>query len=137
MKEKFKLTNTNFTVSFILTYPNLSVFISNLNIICIKILPPRNNALDAMHAFNELDCVVRTLGGTNLQESVYTILSAILHLGNIHFENNELGYAVISSSESIKFAANLLAIDLEKLRNAFLKQKMTLGSDREVIFLYV
>lgn len=74
--------------------------------------------------------------GANLKESVYTTLSAILHLGNVNFENNDLGYAIISPSDSIELAANLLAVDSEKLTTAFLTRKIRLPNG-DVTNLYV
>lgn len=102
----------------------------------MQILPPRNNAMDSMKSFNELDEALRTIGN-HLPESVYTILTLILHFGNIYFENNDDGYAETLSTDSIKSAANLVAVDSEKLRDAFLKRKILFKNAQDTIILYV
>lgn len=93
--------------------------------------------MDSMNNFNELDNALKTMGPNHLRESVYSILALILHFGNIQFENNDDGYAETSSSDSIKSAANLVAIDSDKLRDVFLKRKIVFKNIRNTTVLYV
>lgn len=59
---------------------------------------------------------------------IYTLLAAILHMGNVKFENNDLGYAQIAenSKESFQYAANLLKINNTRLKDALLSRNITM-----------
>lgn len=58
---------------------------------------------------------------------IYRLLAAILHMGNVNFENNDSGCAQIAetSNESFECAANLLKISNTQLKNALLCRKFT------------
>lgn len=58
----------------------------------------------------------------NIRENIYRQIAAILHMGNVKFEDDDMGFAVVSeeSKQSIYSAARLLSVDSEQLINAFL-----------------
>lgn len=61
--------------------------------------------------------------------SIYSVVAAVLHLGNIEFEENientKGGSKVIDSSlKSLKTTAELLSVDAEELQQALLTKVM-------------
>lgn len=61
--------------------------------------------------------------------NIYSVVAAVLHLGNIEFEentdNNKGGSKVVDKSEkSLKIAAELLSVDCDELRQALLTKVM-------------
>lgn len=87
-----------------------------------QILPPKN-IIKSEHDFNALDQAL----GMYLNMPIYSLLAAILHLGNVSFENGDTDSAQIAedSSESFECAANLLKISNEELKDALLNRKST------------
>ncbi|XKL69082.1 hypothetical protein PGB90_006851 [Kerria lacca] len=86
--------------------------------------------LDDVEDFQNVD---RALSSIELSESekfnIYSIVAAVLHLGNIEFEenteNSKGGSKVIDKSEtSLKIAAELLSVDCDELRQALLTKVM-------------
>lgn len=67
------------------------------------------------------------------RESIYGLMASILHLGNINFENDDSRHATIAkdSNKCIVVAANLLAIDVKRLENAFLKCRLIMPNMSE------
>lgn len=92
-------------------------------------MPPKSTVFSE-DTFNALD---QALGTMRLP--IYRLLAAILHMGNVNFENNDSSYAQITknSNESFECAANLLKIDSIHLRNALLSRKFTVNSDNYTI----
>lgn len=62
---------------------------------------------------------------------IYRLLAAILHLGNVNFESEELGYAQIAviSSKALELSANLLGLSKTELKDAILNRTFTTHSD--------
>lgn len=58
----------------------------------------------------------------NIREKIYRQIAAILHMGNVKFEDDDMGYAIVSeeSKQSVNSAARLLSVNSEQLTNAFL-----------------
>lgn len=63
-----------------------------------------------------------------MRQSIYAIVAAILHLGNINFVNNDLSGAKVNdddgSQQSLEYAAELLAMSPKRLQNALLERKV-------------
>lgn len=78
-------------------------------------------------ALGELECL------SKMRQPIYTIIAAILHLGNVNFVENHSENAQIDdedgSRESLEFAANLLAIDSIVLESIFLERKIKIRND--------
>eukprot|EP01025_Chloroclados_australasicus_P040986 TRINITY_DN4316_c0_g2_i3.p1 TRINITY_DN4316_c0_g2~~TRINITY_DN4316_c0_g2_i3.p1 ORF type:complete len:1103 (-),score=96.76 TRINITY_DN4316_c0_g2_i3:1692-5000(-) len=69
---------------------------------------------------------MRTIGmSTGEQDSVFSIVAAILHLGNITFTGvDEAQLDGPEAEESAKYCAELLQIDVEQLKHALLKRNL-------------
>lgn len=68
-----------------------------------------------------------------LRCEIYQHHTAILHLGNVCFENNEEFYAEVSGEtlkRCIERAADLLGIDCNRLKDSMLKRKFTKPANR-------
>lgn len=79
------------------------------------------------NSFNALDGALRSLGISDEQRyTIYGLMASILHLGNIKFENNDLGYAQIcaESNECVEFVAELVATNSKQLEKVFLERKL-------------
>ncbi|KAK9506770.1 hypothetical protein O3M35_008647 [Rhynocoris fuscipes] len=86
--------------------------------------------LDDIEDFTNMD---KALGRLGLSEDermeIYTMVAAVLHLGNVSFEENtegsKGGSRVMNSSESsLAMAASLLFVDKEELRQALVNKVM-------------
>ncbi|XP_065211254.1 myosin heavy chain 95F-like isoform X1 [Planococcus citri] len=86
--------------------------------------------LDDVIDFQNVD---RALSSIELSEAekynIYSVVAAVLHLGNIEFEentdNNKGGSKVVDQSEkSLRIAAQLLSVDCDELRQALLTKVM-------------
>lgn len=68
-----------------------------------------------------------------MRESIYAIIAAILHLGNVNFKTNHLENAQINdddgSRRSLEFSADLLSIDKVVLENLLLERKIISRDD--------
>lgn len=86
-----------------------------------KVLPP-NTIINTEDDFYALDKAL-----SMLRCPIYNLLAAILHLGNVNFENDESGCAQVTedSNESFECAANLLKISNAQLKNALLSRNLT------------
>ncbi|XP_031633965.1 myosin heavy chain 95F-like, partial [Contarinia nasturtii] len=97
------------------------------------ILPPKGMRNSLKYSFNELETALNGLGSdiSEMRESIYAILAAILHLGNVKFKTDHLGFAQINdgSHSALESAANLLAIDEKHLKCVLLERKMVVGAD--------
>ncbi|RYG56025.1 hypothetical protein EON66_03880 [archaeon] len=77
----------------------------------------------------ELECVREALISVGIdakmQHGMFTILSGLLHLGNVRFEENERGEAVLATPRSAEYAAQLLGVELlpEKLVKRLVRVK--------------
>lgn len=126
LKEKFHLSECKFAVR-----PNFKSHLSNISSLSIfhllnfKILPPSRPS--STNSFNALDSALRSLGISDFQlYTIYSLLASILHLGNIKFENDDLGYARIcaESNECVEFVAELVATNSKQLEKVFLARKL-------------
>lgn len=88
-------------------------------------MPPKT-AVNGEDDFNALD---QALG--NVKLPIYGLLAAILHMGNVNFENDDSGYAQIAenSNESFECTANLLKMSKTQLKDALLNRTFTVLSD--------
>lgn len=107
-----------------------------------QILPPRSNP--CADDFAALDNSLKELGLCDeLRCKIYHHLGAILHLGNVCFENNVEGYAEVSgdtSAQCIEWAANLLNIDSNQLKRSLLKRKYKLANrayNEDILYVYI
>lgn len=99
-------------------------------------MPPRSIPNSA-GKFNELDNALTELGlQENRRNEIYRHLAALLHLGNIDFENNDDNKSFITSDtySSLEYAANLLSIDVVELKNVFLERKYTIPNKEEDMY---
>lgn len=103
-----------------------------------KILPPPSNRMCNMYtlySFNELHSALDGLGPTisRMRESIYSILAAILHLGNVNFKTDNLGSAQINdddgSHDALEFAAKLLAINRKYLERVILERTVAVADN--------
>lgn len=80
--------------------------------------------------FHEVDNDLKNLGiSDQIRVSVYTTISAVLHLGNIEFEDdpddNRGGCRVTESAEqSVQITAHLMGLDPDELRRALTARVM-------------
>lgn len=83
-------------------------------------------------SFQELDSALSMVISPELRQKLYMLLAAILHLGNIYFEDNDLEYSKINgtdgSQRSLEHAANLLTVDTSFLESLLL-EKIRSGGD--------
>ncbi|KOC60849.1 Myosin heavy chain 95F [Habropoda laboriosa] len=86
--------------------------------------------LDDVEGFNAIDQALTRLGLTEAERmEIYTMVAAVLHLGNIMFEDNpedtKGGSRICASSEkAVLMSAKLLAVDPEELRQALVSKVM-------------
>nr|XP_023013286.1 myosin heavy chain 95F isoform X2 [Leptinotarsa decemlineata] len=92
--------------------------------------PLRDIILDDLDGFTELDQALVRLGMTDTERlQIYTTVAAVLHLGNIEFEENPEdtrgGCRVVASREkSLLIASKLLEIDPSELKQALVSRVM-------------
>lgn len=81
--------------------------------------------------FLAIDDTLRSFGtscDTNLK--IYELLAAILHLGNIGFEDSDDTCGILASTEiHLKIGANLLGIEASELKDAFLNRRIGITSE--------
>ncbi|KAG8226626.1 hypothetical protein J437_LFUL005277 [Ladona fulva] len=86
--------------------------------------------LDDIKDFKNMDEALSRIGLSDKERlSIYTIVSAVLHLGNVTFEDNpedaKGGSRVCGSAEkSLSVAASLMGVDPEELRQALVSKVM-------------
>ncbi|OAD53874.1 Myosin heavy chain 95F [Eufriesea mexicana] len=86
--------------------------------------------LDDVEGFNAIDQALTRLGLTEAERmEIYTMVAAVLHLGNIMFEDNpedtKGGSRIcISSEKAVLMTAKLLGVDPEELRQALVSKVM-------------
>ncbi|XP_012266629.2 myosin heavy chain 95F-like isoform X2 [Athalia rosae] len=86
--------------------------------------------LDDVEGFNTIDEALARLGMTDDERmEIYTMIAAVLHLGNITFEDNpedaKGGSRITSDSEiSVVTSASLLGVDPDELRQALISKVM-------------
>ncbi|XP_043272163.1 myosin heavy chain 95F isoform X2 [Venturia canescens] len=86
--------------------------------------------LDDVEGFNAIDQALTRLGLTDDERmQIYTMVAAVLHLGNIVFEDNpedtKGGSRISASSErAVYMSAKLLGVDPEELRQALVSKVM-------------
>lgn len=98
-----------------------------------QILPPNISKESFWHSFDELDAALCGLEPlSNIRNSIYAIIAAILHLGDLHFETDEFENTQISdgSQKLLQYAATLLQIDADDLKKIFLEKKITNDTTR-------
>ncbi|XP_015589785.1 myosin heavy chain 95F isoform X2 [Cephus cinctus] len=86
--------------------------------------------LDDVEGFNAIDQALTRLGLTDAERmEIYTMVAAVLHLGNITFEDNpedtKGGSRISANSEkAVTMSAKLLGVDPEELRQALVSKVM-------------
>ncbi|XP_020710496.2 myosin heavy chain 95F isoform X2 [Athalia rosae] len=86
--------------------------------------------LDDVEGFNAIDKALTRLGLTDLERmEIYTMVAAVLHLGNITFEDNpedtKGGSRITADSkQSVVTSAALLGVDADELRQALVSKVM-------------
>lgn len=109
----------------------------------MKILPAKGMYTNLKHNFVKLDSALDGLGPhiSKIRPSIYAILAAILHLGNVNFNKNDQGYAQINkdddSNESIQYASDQLKIESSHLERVLLQRTITVSSNQEDLMYYV
>ncbi|XP_076028705.1 myosin heavy chain 95F jaguar isoform X2 [Oratosquilla oratoria] len=92
--------------------------------------PLRDPILDDVRNFHTLDKALGNLGlNSGERLAVYTTVAAVLHLGNIEFQDNsddvKGGCMITPGSEvALKTTANLMGLDPEELKQALLSRVM-------------
>ncbi|KAL1510024.1 hypothetical protein ABEB36_004680 [Hypothenemus hampei] len=92
--------------------------------------PLRDILIDDVEDFKELDLALTRIGASEQERlQIYATVAAVLHLGNIEFEDNPEdtrgGCRVAKSAEkSLIIASKLLEIDPEELRQALVSRVM-------------
>lgn len=86
------------------------------------------------HSFSELDSAISGLESlSGIRQSIYKLIAAVLHLGNVNFESNNSEYAQINdedgSQRSLEYAAELLAINTIRLKSLLLERNIKSGDD--------
>jgi myosin-6 len=90
----------------------------------------RDPVLDDVNDFAVCDTAMKHLGfGDQERMGTYSLVAAILHLGNIAFEenseDNKGGCKVVKSAEdSLQMTASLLGVDKEELRDSLVSRVM-------------
>lgn len=90
----------------------------------------KDTLLDDIEDFNNLDQALSRMGiSENGRMEIYSIVAAVLHLGNITFEDNpddtKGGCRVTDSSEkSMIIVSRLIGIDCSELRQALVSRVM-------------
>lgn len=74
--------------------------------------------------FSNIGQIFNSLRISEVQKNkIYEFLAAILHLGNLEFEENDFGdgaHIVGASEHHIEIAANLLSLEADELKNHLL-----------------
>ena len=95
--------------------------------------------LDDAKNFNVIKTMMRTLGiGKRVQNQLFQVLSALLHLGNIEFQKD--GYkkddaALIENRIPLEAAANLMGVSAESLEAALTCKTSVVGGNLYTDFL--
>lgn len=90
----------------------------------------RDPLLDDVEDFQNVDRALSSIELTPAEKfNIYSIVAAVLHLGNVEFEenaeNSKGGSKVLDRCEkSLKIAAELLSVDCDELRQALLTKVM-------------
>ncbi|BFZ10301.1 hypothetical protein BsWGS_13340 [Bradybaena similaris] len=90
----------------------------------------RDTVLDDVNDFSICDAAMKHLGfGDQERTGIYSLVAAILHLGNVAFEENaddaKGGCKVVKSAEdSLQMTASLLGVDKEELRDSLISRVM-------------
>ncbi|XP_059157656.1 unconventional myosin-VI-like [Physella acuta] len=90
----------------------------------------RDPVLDDIQDFNVCDAAMKHLGFKDEERlGIYALVAAILHLGNISFEDNaddaKGGCKVVKAAEdSLQMAASLLSVDKDELRDSLISRVM-------------
>ncbi|CAG5120933.1 unnamed protein product, partial [Candidula unifasciata] len=90
----------------------------------------RDSVLDDVNDFSVCDAAMKHLGfGDQERLGIYSLVAAILHLGNVAFEENaddaKGGCKVVKSAEdSLQTTASLLGVDKEELRDSLISRVM-------------
>lgn len=92
--------------------------------------PIKDPLLDDFNDFNTMDQALSRLGLSNIQKlEIYGLVSAVLHLGNISFEENPTdakgGCQITASSEkALTLTSKLMGVDPQELRQALVSRVM-------------
>eukprot|EP01091_Cochliopodium_minus_P007110 TRINITY_DN1703_c0_g3_i1.p1 TRINITY_DN1703_c0_g3~~TRINITY_DN1703_c0_g3_i1.p1 ORF type:complete len:1270 (-),score=368.60 TRINITY_DN1703_c0_g3_i1:54-3827(-) len=85
-----------------------------------------DNGLDEAKEFQETRDAMTLFGfDAKLQDFIYRVCSAILHMGEIVFEGNEVSKIV--NNEELKIVSNLLQIKEEELSRVFISKTIKVG----------
>ncbi|XP_058063778.1 myosin heavy chain 95F isoform X1 [Anopheles bellator] len=93
--------------------------------------PLRDPVLDDYEDFRQLEEALGRLGLSEAERiQIYSLVAAVLHLGNIRFEENpedmKGGCRIMQESEaSLKVTARLIGLDASELRQALMSRVMT------------
>lgn len=96
----------------------------------VKQGPLKDSIVDDVEDFQTLDKALKTIGlGDQERLQIYASVGAVLHLGNVQFEDNpddtRGGCRVSQPSEkSLSIASKLLGIDASELRQALVSRVM-------------
>lgn len=108
----------------------------------MKILPSKDGCNQSKYTFNELDNALDGLGPdiSGMRNSIYSILAALLHLGNVNFKADQLGFAQINDIDdsyiALERAAYLLAINVNEIESVLLERKLIVGAD-SISYVYI
>lgn len=96
-------------------------------------IPAGNEEIEKFHDFESVDNAMVQLGVRDEERvKIYEILAAILHLGNVSFEENNCleGCKIASNTKNhLIHATKLLRIQQGTLEKYLLKRKIQVGSD--------
>ncbi|CAG5125071.1 unnamed protein product, partial [Candidula unifasciata] len=67
-------------------------------------------------------------------QDIYTILAAILHLGNVLFEESDNDSVIIKNEDTVEKVATLLQLDAEKLTKVLIERTGRLGTDQNTLY---
>lgn len=94
---------------------------------CHKLTGPlKDPFLDDYNSFQNIDQAMSALGFVETEKlKFYEMIAAILHLGNVNFENDGEGCRVTDTSQkSLEFAATLLHFDILELRKSLTSKEI-------------
>lgn len=135
LKEKLYLNSNKFAVGFdfqcvIILICFISYFFSQI----FKILPQKTgkspNSFNQCNSFNALESMLIESGSIipEKREAIYSIIAAMLHLGNINFEDNSSSVAEVNgedgSQQSLERAADLLRMNSKQLQTVLLERQI-------------
>jgi chitin synthase len=99
------------------------------------------NAQDALQ-FSELLANFKSLGiGARSQSHIFKVLAAILHLGNVTFQEDASANAssnvpcIVKNPQSLEIAADLLSVSYVNLKNSLVVQSTLVGREKCSIIL--